>query len=105
MAHPKPLVLKLSGVLDRSKEDALREHLKKTYRTAAVVIDFHGVKELDSSALSALLVKRRIRRENGYEPARFVGLSPDLQRIFKAAKLVSVWPWYEDLSEAIASFN
>src|SRR5579872_3697174 len=104
MPHGEPLVVSFAGTLNVERQDEVRATLMSTYEVRDVVIDLSGVDSMDSSALSALLVKRRIRKEQGFSPARLVGLAPGVQRVFALASLDRVWPIFATIAEAMASF-
>ena len=95
-------VITLRGDYDLYNKPALEDALAPAYRNPNVVIDFTNVRFLDSSALSVLVRKRNRRSTFGFPPARFAGVSENVQRILLISGLGNVWPQYKTVEEALA---
>lgn len=105
MTTQKPLTVSLSGEFDLYREEELRATLVATYDSPKVIIDFTDVPYIDSSALRALVVKRNVRKQKGFSPAKLVGLSGGLRRIFKVTALDQIWQMYDTVDQAIQAFK
>ncbi|HKU67741.1 MAG TPA: STAS domain-containing protein [Candidatus Baltobacteraceae bacterium] len=100
-----PLVVTLTGEFDIYNVDALGALLAPTYEHPDVVVDMSEVRYLDSTALTVFIRMRKRRMIANFQPARMVGLNPNIRRLFALTRLDVVWPIYETLDEALASFT
>lgn len=96
------LIVSLSGEFDISNaENVLWPQLVPTLDKPKVVIDFSNVSYIDSVALGVLIRKRKIRAQQGFQPAHLAGVRPTLKRIFSLTNLDTIWTLYDSKSEAL----
>lgn len=105
MAIAAPSIITLRGEFDIHNQAALEQALAPAWHVRDVIIDFTGVPYIDSSALSVLIRMHKKRNSFGYEPARFAGLQRSLTLIFHVSGLEHVWPRFETVDDAVASFS
>lgn len=105
MVTPLPYVVALHGDYDVSSQERLVEALAPANDRPHVVVDFTNVRFLDSTALAVLIRMRKRRGQLGYPLVRFVGLHSGLRRVFEITHLDGVWPHYDTIQEALASFD
>jgi anti-sigma B factor antagonist len=101
----KPLVITLGGEFDIYTADALTGMLAPADDRPDVIIDMTNVRYLDSTSLTVFIRMRKRRMESNFPPCPLVGLSANLRRLFKLTRLDLVWPIYDTLDDALASFR
>jgi anti-anti-sigma factor len=104
MLPDAPCVITLSGDFDVYTTPQFEVDLKRSDNARDVVIDFARVGYVDSTAISALVRMESRRAAAGLPAVHFASVSPELQRVFQMSALGDVWPYYEDVERAIASF-
>jgi anti-anti-sigma factor len=104
MLPDAPCVITLPGDFDVYTTPQFEVELKRSDKARNVVIDFARVGYLDSTAISALVRMESRRAAAGLPSVHFASVSAELQRVFQISSLSDVWPYYEDVDRAIASF-
>jgi anti-sigma B factor antagonist len=69
----------------------------------AIVLDFAGLKFVDSSGIGALLSCLRLAKTNGGE-IRISGLLPNVRSLFELVRLDRLFEIFSTSDEAVASF-
>jgi anti-anti-sigma factor len=100
-----PLIIQLTGDFDVYSTEKLKRALAPAYDQPNVIIDFSGVRYLDSTALTVLIRMRKRRAMKGLPPSRFLGLNENLRRLFEITHLDEVWPVCSTLAQALQSFE
>lgn len=90
--------------LDITSAPLLKAELKKLLESgiALLIVDFTGVKFVDSSGLGVLLSALRIAARTGGD-IRVVGLRPEVLTIFELAQMHRVLDIFPSEGEALAS--
>lgn len=100
MPH-NPCIITLHGELDLFNRTELEQALLPAYESRDVVIDFSGVRYMDSTALSVFVRKRKRREGLGYPPASFAGVNENVKLIFSLTGLLQIWPQYASMQDAL----
>ena len=101
----QPYLITLSGEFDVFNSERLEEALAASYDHREVVVDFAGVPYVDSTALSVLVGVRKRRMEMGFPPKRFIRVPESIRTVLRVTSLDKIWPIFETLEEAAASFS
>lgn len=101
-----PLIIKLSEPEYHIYcRDRLAEALAAAQDKPFVVVDFSGVRYIDSTALSELILCRKRRAARGYPPKRFAGVSSAVRRVLTTTNLNTIWPMFDSVADAVRSFK
>jgi anti-anti-sigma factor len=100
----EPLVVSPRGEFDIYTKDRLVEILANVDAHPFVVVDFSGVRYIDSSCIAVLIRMRKRRLIAGLPAAHFAALNPMLHRVFAIAALDQVFPMFDTVEEARAAF-
>jgi len=95
------LILEVSGEIDLQHSPEMRRLLqaRTAQRTPALVLDFTGVKYIDSSGLATLIeYYQKSRVYSG--KIGVAGLSNRVRSIFELVRLNEVFPIYDTVAEA-----
>lgn len=96
------LVVAVSGEIDLSTADALRDRLAELGRDGAdLVVDFAGVRFCDATGLGSLVAARN-RLSPGGARIRLAGVRPAQRRLFGVTGLDQLIPLYGTVAEAAA---
>jgi anti-sigma B factor antagonist len=100
------VVVSLSGdALDASCVDKFRSEIGPIIdKSMAVVLDFSGLKFVDSSGIGALLSCLRKSSAQGGE-IRLSGLLPNVRSLFELVRLDRLFEVFPASDEAVASFS
>ena len=103
---PEPVIIELPQKdYDIYNTDALVEAVAPSLLHREVILDFHRVHYLDSTALTVLVRFRKRRAEMGFPPKRFIRVSDRIRMVLRVSQLDKVWPICNSVDEAIASFD
>lgn len=103
---PEPFIVVLPDrEYDVYNTSVLSEALASTLDHREVIVDFKHVRHIDSTALGVLVGIRKRRAALGFPPMRFIGTSKAVRMILRVSSLDQIWPVYDTLEEAIASFS
>ncbi len=97
----------LEPVLNASHTVQLKSDLAVLAHTSEhhpVIIDLGGVRSIDSSVLSALLMLRRLLEEQGRRIA-VVSAQEAVKNVFRLSKMDMVMPLLPNIEEALAYFS
>ena len=95
-------VITLSGELDIATSPQLRAALMEGDEADhLVIVDLTMVSFIDSTALSALILGYKQRRNRGSD-LRLVGVQPQVARVFEVTGLTEVFSTYEDIDDALS---
>lgn len=100
-----PCVIVLTTDYDVYTTPQLETELSKCDAAANVVIDFSRVRYVDSTAIGAFIRMHKRRMRAGLPPVRFAAVAPALARVLKLVALDHVWPTYDNVAAAFASFT
>jgi anti-anti-sigma factor len=104
-AASEPMVIHLTGEYDISTSHTLAYALEPSYGAPNVVVDFSGVTYIDSTALSEMIRCRKRRAALAFPPKRFAGVNLQVRLILETTNLDKIWPIFDSVQEALASFN
>ncbi|WP_433498698.1 STAS domain-containing protein [Sphaerimonospora sp. CA-214678] len=98
------LVVALTGALDYSNADRLRENVRDTLAPEhrELVLDLNGLEFCDSTGLRALLDIREVLGERG-GAVSLVNLNARLTKIFRITGLIKAFAVATDLAEALGA--
>jgi anti-anti-sigma factor len=99
-----PLVVPLHGRFDVYYQKQLAEALSPSNDQPYVVWDFSGVEYIDSTALGVMVRMAKRRRAKGYPSVRIAAPKHSVRLLLEVTMLTKIWPTYETIDEAMASF-
>lgn len=97
-------LLTLEGEFDIHSAARFEALLRPTIDVPHVIVDFSKVRYFDSTAIGILISIRKARAKRGFGPKRFVGLNAPMRKVMKMTGLDAIWPPYDDIASAAASF-
>ena len=83
----------------------LEQALNSSLLHREVIVDFKRVRHLDSTALGVLVSFRKRRAKMNFPPMRLIQPSTQVRMILHVSQLDTIWPVFDTLEEAIASFQ
>jgi anti-anti-sigma factor len=96
------ICLRVAGELDLASVDTFRAHLRMAADGShAILLDFGGLRYLDSTGINALLVAQKSLSLTGGRIA-LTGVSPSVRRILSVLNLETVIPVFATQEEALA---
>lgn len=105
-ALPEPFIIELPDKdYDIYNSNALVEAVAPSLLHREVILDFHHVHYLDSTALTVLVGFRKRRAEMGFPPKRFIHVSDRIRMLLRISQLDKIWPICKNADEAAASFG
>jgi anti-anti-sigma factor len=93
--------LKVSGELDIANVAVFQTHLKEASLDDSVILDFRGLRYLDSSGIKALLSAQRNLARSGRRLV-IAGPSEMVRRVFSVLDVERVIPMFATVEEALA---
>jgi len=101
ISNPEPNILRLEGEIDLQESPAVKQHLSRMLETKPerILIDFTGVKYIDSSGLAVLIeAMQRVNRYGGR--LALFGIHANVRNIFQISRLDQVFAIYPDREAA-----
>jgi anti-sigma B factor antagonist len=100
------LIFKLKGSLDIGTVSSVRTHIEPLLSSNLhkVLFDLYDLEQIDSSGVTAFIVIfKRVRSNKG--DVKIFGLKGQPREIFSLLRLDRIFEIYQNLDEAIASFQ
>ena len=92
-----------AGELDLGTVEELRAAMdRRPPDSEALVLDLRGLTFFDTSGMRLIVQAVHAARENGHRLAILRG-SPDVQHLFKLARMEDRLPFFDDLGQALGS--
>lgn len=101
------LIVKLRGELDMHSVPQFKEKIvekMKKNNLKNLILNFKGVKFIDSSGLGAILGRYRYLKKRGGKVA-LVNLKPQVKKVFTLAGLLKIMQEYDDEGQALEDVN
>lgn len=97
----RAVCITVSGELDLASADTFRAHLRMAAdKSNAILLDFSGLRYLDSSGINALLIAQR-ELSRGEGRLALVGVSRPVRRILDVLEVEQVIPVFRTVEEAL----
>ena len=99
-------IVSITGDIDLETSPKLREFLKpkSSKKTPCLLLDFSGVKYIDSSGLATLI--EYFQAVQGFKgKLALAALSPRVKNVFEIVRLEQIFPIHPDIPSALAALK